>query len=177
MLKRTEPKRITLCDVDFAIFPFGAMKAANMSGELGKLLGPIVAGVLPLIGTDSNGEDTDVLTMDLSQAMPLVTEAFNSLNGDVIERLLSKLLLEGNISCEYIDEKGEKVQSKLSRNLVDEIFCQNVDDLYRLAIEVINYNYRGFFKKLLNRFGDHTKNPEKIVLGSTEILTRASSVN
>ena len=73
MIKQIEPNRVSLCGVDFAIYPFGAMKAANLSGELGKFLGPIVAGCLPLIGSN----DDDVLSMDLKDAMPLITGAFS----------------------------------------------------------------------------------------------------
>ena len=29
MIKQIEPNRVSLCGVDFAIYPFGAMKAAN----------------------------------------------------------------------------------------------------------------------------------------------------
>lgn len=83
MIKQIEPNRVSLCGVDFAIYPFGAMKAANLSGELGKFLGPIVAGCLPLIGSN----DDDVLSMDLKDAMPLITGAFSTLDGDTIEKL------------------------------------------------------------------------------------------
>lgn len=172
MLKQIEPKKVRLCDVDFAIFPFGAMKAANLSGELGRFFGPLVAGFLPLIGSDD-----DVLSMDLTQAMPMITGAFSVLDGDTVEKLLRKLLLGGNVACSYINDKGDEVQSKLTQDLLDNIFCQNVDDLYRLAVEVINLNYSGFFKKLLNQSGGLVEKAKTIVLGSTETLTQSSSQN
>ena len=155
MLKRIEPKTVTICEVEFAIYPFGAMKAANLSGELGRFFGPIVSGIIPLIGSGessvSNG--IDIMSVDLKDAMPLVTSSFASLDGDSVEKLLRKLLLGGNISCRYRDDKGELIVSVLSQDLLDEIFCQNVDDLYRLAYEVISLNYAGFFAKILARFG------------------------
>jgi hypothetical protein len=173
MMKQIEPKRVTICEVEFAIYPFGAMKAANLSGELGRFLGPIVAGVLPLIGSNE-----DVLQMDLKAAMPLVTEAFSSLDGDVVEKLLRKLILDGNINCRYMDEStGKFIQSKLTQELADSIFCQQVDELYKLAFEVINLNYSGFFKKLLDQYGDLSQKTQNVVLRSTESLTKDNLAN
>ena len=119
MIKQIEPNRVSLCGVDFAIYPFGAMKAANLSGELGKFLGPIVAGCLPLIGSN----DDDVLSMDLKDAMPLITGAFSTLDGDTIEKLFRKLLLQQNISCSYTDPAtGQPVQTWLTQDVLDQIF-------------------------------------------------------
>lgn len=157
MLKRIEPKIVTICDVEFAIYPFGAMKAANLSGELGKFFGPIVSGIIPLFGNMKPGESKDTiddfLSIDLKDALPLVTEAFASLDGDIVEKLLRKLLLGGNIKCRYRDDKGNLETSTLTQDFLDEIFCQDVGELYRLAYEVISLNYAGFFKKLAARFG------------------------
>lgn len=164
MLKQIEPKKVTLCDVEFAIFPFGAMKAANLSGELGKFLGPIVAGALPLLGSND-----DVMSLDLKDAMPMVTGAFSSLDGDVLEKLLRKLLLDGNIACSYMDEStGQQLQGKLTQDLLDGIFCQNVDDMFRLAYEVITLNYSGFFKKLLGQSGSLSDKVAQMMSGSME---------
>ena len=133
MIKQIEPNRVSLCGVDFAIYPFGAMKAANLSGELGKFLGPIVAGCLPLIGSN----DDDVLSMDLKDAMPLITGAFSTLDGDTIEKLFRKLLLQQNISCSYTDPAtGQPVQTWLTQDVLDQIFCQNVDDMYLSLIHI-----------------------------------------
>lgn len=170
MLKQIEPKFVKLCDTDFAIYPFGAMKAANLSGELFKFFGPIVSGVVPLVlGSD------DVMEMDVKNAMPLVMGAFSVMDGDTVEKLLNKLLLGGNISCSYISENGP-VQEKLSLDLLNAIFCQNIDDMYRLAYEVIKVNYAGFFEKLFN--GQSGKLKEmigKLMSEDTETSTQADS--
>lgn len=174
MLKQIEPKTVTLCDVDFAIYPFGAMKAANMSGELGKFFGPLVAGLAPVILGDTEGEN-DVLSMDLNDAMPLVTGAFSTLDGDVVEKLFRKLLLGGHISYRYRDnETGKEVIDKLNSDSLDEIFCQNVDDMYRLAYEVIKLNYKGFFKKLLGQSGNLQEKVKSMMSGSMESLTEVN---
>lgn len=170
MIKQIEPNRVSLCGVDFAIYPFGAMKAANLSGELGKFLGPVVAGCLPLIGSND-----DVLSLDLKDAMPLVTGAFSTLDGDTIEKLFRKLLLQQNISCSYTDPAtGQQVQTWLTQDVLDQIFCQNVDDMYRLAYEVINVNFKGFFKKLLGQSGGLSQKVVTIWSGSMENSTEVN---
>ena len=35
----------------------------------------------------------------------------------------------------------------------NEVFCEDVQDMFLLAFEVIRTNYNGFFKKLGGRFG------------------------
>lgn len=173
MLKQIEPKIVNMCDASFAIYPFPAMKSASLSGELGKFFGPLVAGCLPLIAVDS---DEDVLDLDIKNAMPLVTSAFSSLSGDSVEKILTKLLLDGNIAVSYTDPStGEKVQSRLNRAIFDELFCQDIGEAYRLAYEVINLNFKGFFKKLLGQSGKLNAIIEKIQSGSTENLTQADS--
>lgn len=176
MLKQIEPKSVTIEDVDFAIYPFGAMQAANLSGELGKFFGPMVAGLVPLILGDS---DEDVLSADLKDAMPLITMAFSTLDGDNVEKLLRKLLIVGkNISCQYRDDNGGVVQSILDQELIDNIFCQNIDGLYRLAYEVINVNFSGFFKKSLAQSGiQNLKGTILSKMGNTEPLMEAGSAN
>ncbi len=154
MLKQIEPKIVTIDGIEnteFAIYPFGAMQAANLSGELGKFFGPMIAGLVPLVLGNSGD---DVLSADLKDAMPLVTAAFSSLDGDNVERLLRKLLITGkNVSFQCRDGNGEVVQKVLDQSLIDEVFCQNIDGLYRLAYEVINVNFSGFFTRLLTQSG------------------------
>lgn len=172
MLKQLEPKMVTLCDTEFAIYPFGAMKAANLSGELIKFFGPIVSGVVPLVlGSD------DVMNMDLKNAMPLVMGAFSVMDGDTVEKLLNKLLLGENITCSHITENG-RVQEKLSVDILNDVFCQNIDDMYRLAYEVIKVNYAGFFEKLFNgQSGKLKETILKLISTNTEISTEAVSQN
>lgn len=174
MVKQLDPKITVLGDVTYAIYPFGGMYAANLSGELGKFLGPIAAGALPLIGSDS-----DVMELDLKEAMPLIIGAFETLDGDKVENLLKKLLInKKNISCQYRDEStGEAVKSILTEDLANSLFCQDVYGMYRLAVEVINVNYSGFFKKLLGQSGNLKGILGTMTPGSTEDLTVIDSQN
>ncbi len=176
MIKQMEPTKIMIGEVEFAIYPFGAMQAANLSGELGKFFGPMIAGLAPLVLGDS---DSDVLSADLKDVMPFVTTAFSTLDGDNVEKLLRKLLITGkNVSCQYREDNGEVVQSVLNQELIDSIFCKNIDGLYRLAYEVINVNFSGFFKKLLAQSG--AQNLKETILskmGNTEPLMETSSAN
>ena len=41
----------------------------------------------------------------------------------------------------------------LTEDLANEVFCEDVQDMFLLAFEVIRTNYNGFFKKLGGRFG------------------------
>ena len=94
----------------------------------------------------------------------MITGAFAALDGDKAEELLDKLLLrKGNISCQYRDQSGSMVQEVLNQSLLDSLFCQNVDGLLRLAVEVIKVNYSGFFEKLLTQSGGLEKNLIRLV--------------
>ena len=64
---------------------------------------------------------------------------------------MKHLLIAGkNISFETPD--SEKAQL-LTEDLANELFCEDVQDMFLLAFEVIRTNYSGFFKKLTARFG------------------------
>ena len=161
-MKQIDPKIVKLSMAEFAIYPFGAMYAANLSAELGKFIGPVIVGILPAIaGGDEENGDAGGISIDLNKSMPLIGSAFASLDGDTLEVLLKKLLVNrGNVSCMYYDENGNMRQEGLKTELIDELFCQNVEELYRLAFEVINVNYSGFFTKFLTQSGS----PEKTVM-------------
>ena len=49
-MKRTTPESVTVNDTVFYIFPFSAFTAANLSGEVIALIGPVVGSFLPLAG-------------------------------------------------------------------------------------------------------------------------------
>ena len=72
MLKQIDPTTISMDGVEFAIYPFGAMYASNLSVELGKMIGPVFVGLLPAVaGDDSDGS----VALDLNKAMPMITGA------------------------------------------------------------------------------------------------------
>ena len=155
-MKRLETKVVEINDVKYYISPFGAFYASNLSGEIIALIAPLIGSLAPLVGKngDNNGEEGGILDMKVEDALPAITEAFNSLSGDKIEQLMKKLLInQKNIAVEYTDEDGNEVAEKLDYDLANELFCMGLQDMYMLAFEVIKLNYSGFFKKAPDLFG------------------------
>lgn len=61
---------------------------------------------------------------------------------------------------DYVDEEGflegpdtDDSVKVLDRDLADEVFCGEIQDMVILCYEVIKLNFRGFFKKLGARSG------------------------
>ena len=140
-----------LGDNIFYVRPFGAFKAANMSGEIMSLLTPILAGFAPIVaGATVDGDNINLLDMDAEKAAPHLANAMGGINGDKLEALLRKLLIQQkNITVE-IDGKDPQT---LTADLADELFCGDTQDMFILAFDVIKVNYSGFFKKLGGQFG------------------------
>lgn len=148
-MKQLESRTATIGENVFYIRPLPAFKAANMSGELASLVLPLLAGLAPL-ATGANA-DKGLLDIDLEEAAPAIGNAFSAVSGDKLEAILKHLLIAGkNISVETPD--SEKPQL-LTEDLANEVFCEEVQDMFLLAFEVIRTNYNGFFKKLGTRFG------------------------
>ncbi|WP_313579963.1 phage tail assembly chaperone [Lacrimispora sp.] len=155
-LRQTEPKQVTVGGYDFYIRPFPAFKAANLSGELASLLVPLLASLAPLVqgeGED-DGSDIDLLDIDITEAAPGIVKAFEGISGDKIEKLLRKLLISnGHIAVLLSNEDGGTEAEVLKEDLVNELFCGEMQDMFLLAFEVIRLNFNGFFKKAGNLFG------------------------
>lgn len=127
----------------FYIRPFPAFTAANISGELAVVLAPAIAGLAPAFM--NNDAESDVMNLDVSS----FGGALSGLSGDKVEGLLKKLLTKhNNISVET--EDGVK---PLDNDLANEIFCGSTQDMFILAVEVINVNFKGFFSKIGGQFG------------------------
>ena len=128
----------------FYIRPFGAFAAANISGELAALLSPILAGIAPLFGgldTGDNGSDAaaNPLDMDIEEAMPAISSALSTISGDKVERMMRRLLIDQqNISVQGEDTDGNTVI--LDKDLADEVFCGELQDMFILCYEVIKLN-------------------------------------
>jgi hypothetical protein len=146
----------TLNGNTFYVRPFGAFKAANMSGEILSLLTPVLAGVAPIIaGAEIQGDNVTLLDMDAEKAAPHLAKAMDGINGDKLEALLLKLLIQyKNISVQL---DGENEAQLLTRDLADEVFCGDTQDMFILAFDVIKVNYAGFFKRLGGQFGEAIK--------------------
>lgn len=178
-MKQLESREVTVGENIFYIRPLPAFKAANLSGELAALVLPLITGLTSLIpaGTTSENMDNGLFDIDVKDAGPAISAAFSSLSGDKIEAILKHLLIAGkNISVEV---PGERVQI-LTEDLANEVFCEDVQDMFILAFEVIRTNYNGFFKKLGGRFGPVVEALKQTVTPSqtsTESSTSAASAN
>lgn len=150
MLKQMETHMEIVSGVKYYITPFPAFKAANLSGQLASVLAPLFSALLPLVG-----ESNDFLNMDATKAAESIGNCTN-IDGNKLEMLMRQLLLSDNIAAEIEDENGEKSIEKLSSDIVNELFCGNVQDMFVLCFHVIKINFNGFFKKLASQSGKAT---------------------
>lgn len=173
-MKQLEPREVAVGENTFYIRPLPAFKAANISGELAALLLPIVSGLAPLLGSVDTGEEgKGLLDIKLEDAAPAVAGAFSSISGDKVEAILKHLLIAGkNIAVELPDEGRPQT---LTEDLANEIFCEDVQDMFLLAFEVIRTNYNGFFKKLGDRFGKVAEQAEKTVARARNATATSTS--
>jgi len=150
----------------FFIRPFGAFKAANMSGEIFSLLSPILPGIVSAVeGAGIGDDEVNIFDMDIGRAVPHLSSALSGISGDKVEALAKKLLIQyKNISVEL---EGEKVATLLTEDVADEVFCGDPQDMFMLMLDVIKANYAGFFKSLGDRFGGVLKAfKDKVLPGS-----------
>jgi hypothetical protein len=146
--KLLTPIHIEVGERKFHIFPFPAFKCINITGELGAIILPIMAAVIPLFKSSLINDDKDVLDTDISNIN--VSTVFQNFSGDKLEKLMRELVLDsGNVTYNADDGKIRR----LDEDAVNEIFCGEVDGLFILAFEVMRLNFGGFFGRLLTRFG------------------------
>lgn len=155
-MKLQDATEVVVNENHFYVRPFPAFRAANISGEVIKVIIPIIGSVLPFVSTSG---DTSVLDTDLATIAPEITKAFESLSGDVVEKLLRDLLVKGNNIA--VDFNGET--KPLTEDLVNELFCGEVQDMYILAFHVIRINYGGFFGKLGTQSGKVAELAQKLM--------------
>ena len=154
-MKVFHPHKTRVGEHTFYIWPFKAFVSANLSGDLLGLLTPVIGSLLPFIG-GGGADGQDPMDVDVNKAAPVIGEAFNALSGNRLETMLRKLLLlHENITVDVDDEDqpGKYHAEKLTEELVDELFCGEIQDMYILAFKVIQFNFSGFFTKLGSRFG------------------------
>lgn len=169
MTKKITPHLVTIGDINYAIYPFGAMTAAGVSGDLAKFIGPLIAGLLPLSGGD--GSLDALLKADVTKLAPLVSSSLVTLDGNNVQKILKELLIDyGNVVCEYRDDRGDLVRNRLTSDIADDIFIGSLEDMVRLAIEVVKFNFKGFFTKLTTQSG-----LQEALLTSSESKTMESS--
>ncbi len=148
-MKQMETKTVTVGENTFYITPFPAMTAANVFGQLVKFVTPIAGGIASLAGGDK--KDTSVFDMDIDAVAPALTMAAASLSGDKLEELVRQLMItHKNI---VVDDPSTGEAVRLTKDIVNEMFCGEIQDMFTLAIEVVKVNYSGFFRKTAARFG------------------------
>lgn len=148
-MKQFDVKEKEIGGNKFFIRPFPALVAANISGDLAAAVVPILGAIAPL-ASKINGS-ANLLDMNAEEAMPVITEAAANLSGDRIEYLMKKLLINHmNISVEIA---GSQQTETLAEDLLNEIFCGDIQDMFLLAFEVIRINFAGFFGKLGSQYG------------------------
>lgn len=148
-LRQMEPTMVNVSGMDFYITPFSAFKAANLTGELASVLAPLLSALAPLVGGDDKKE---LMEVDANKAAAALAGC-TTISGDKLEKLMEKLLLGGHIAVEVADEDGKKDASKLNRDLADELFCGEVQDMFVLCFYVIGLNFKGFFRKFASLSG------------------------
>lgn len=159
-MKQHETTEKKIGENTFYIRPFAAFTAANISGKLVALLAPAVAGLAPLaMSAGDSDAEPDFMNLDVAS----FSGALSGLSGDKVENLLKKLITKhDNISVET--EDGVK---RLDNDLANEIFCGSAQDMFILAVEVINVNFKGFFKKISGQFGLQKEQPKAAAMPLT----------
>lgn len=145
-LRQMEPKMEKVGDNKFYITPFAAFKAANLTGELASVLAPLLGVLAPLVN------DGGLMDVDVNAAARAMSGC-TAISGDALEKLMKKLLLGGHIAVEFTNEDGETEGQRLDEDLVNEIFCGEVHEMFVLCFHVIKLNFNGFFKKIAAQSG------------------------
>ena len=154
-MKMMEVTEKTIGEHTFYIRPFSAFYSANLSGELASLLTPMLGSLVPLVGgvSGDKGKEFHLEDLDMEELGPALTEAVSGLNGDKVESIMRKLILnQGNVSVCGPATEGRT--EKLNEDLVNEVFCWELQDMYILCFEVVRLNFQGFFKRLGARSGN-----------------------
>ncbi|MBE6725093.1 MAG: hypothetical protein E7576_07890 [Ruminococcaceae bacterium] len=172
-LKRTESTQFDIGEYSFYVTPFPAMKSAGIAADVAKVIGPALGGFISLVGgngTEEANADNLLAGIDSQKAVSVIGEALSSLNGDEMERIISRLLLDNNnvsVSGPYTDFKAVR----MNREAFDEVFCCEAQNIFVLCWDVINLNYKSFFKNIALQFGNQTESTESLTTSAMESLT------
>lgn len=155
-MKQMEPTAVNVGGMRFYITPFPAFKAANISGELARVLAPLFGALFPLVGgmreEGKNLMDVDIDSIDAERAAEAVMNC-TVIDGDKLEALMRKLLLGGHIVAKVTNDEGETEAQRLDTDLANELFCGEVHEMFVLCFHVIKLNFKGFFKKFAGLSG------------------------
>lgn len=135
MLKQMEPTVKMIGEHTFYLRPLPAMRAAKVSGQLIAALAPVFAGIAPLLGENSG----EVSQLDVGA----IAEGLGMLDENKLDSLIRALLFSyGNVA---VETEGKAVS--LTEDLVNELFCGEVQDLFLLCGYVVQENFQSFFRK------------------------------
>lgn len=179
-MRQMEPRRVTIGEVDFAIFPFAALDATVVFGDLTKVVGPFVSAAVPILGGSVEDTVENIFSMNPEIVVDSLNKAFVTMDGEKLGFILRRLLIfYKKISYEYRDERGDAQQRILDADGLNDLFTGDLEGMIRLAIEVINLNFAGFFKNMLGRYGNVTGTIPmgEEVQNDSDILTLSSSQN
>lgn len=161
-LRQIEPTKEKVGEYNYYITPFPAFKAANITGELASVLAPLLSVLASLTGsTDSDEGGKDLMDVDAGKAAEAMAGC-SAISGDKLEKLMQKLLLGGHIVAEVPNLDGDIEAQRLDKDLVNELFCGEVQDMFVLCFYVIKLNFNGFFRKFTTRSGKAGAVVEKI---------------
>ena len=105
----------------------------------------MLAAIAPIAVKALGSEDKKVLDADIAEMAPSLQGAFSGLSGDKLEHLCRKLLVEHqNISVVLPGETSPKL---LDKDLANEVFCGDIQDMFILMWYVIQVNFGGFFQE------------------------------
>ena len=131
LLKMMNPSIQQVGDNLFYIYPLPAFPSANLFGKITAVLSPLLGGIAGVFG---EAGDKKIMDIGVEEAIPHLIEAFSSLSGDKLEDLLRDLLLKGYV---YVCKAGSENVELLTEDTSNEIFCQNMQDMFVLAFHVI----------------------------------------
>ena len=100
------------------------------------------------------------MDIDVNDAAASISKSMEGFSGSKVESMMKKLLIahknvvvELPVMDEDDVETGEYSQEILDMDIVNEIFCGDVQDMFILAFYVIRLNFNGFFKRLAGPSG------------------------
>lgn len=170
-MKQMKREKVVIDNTTFYIRPFGAFTAAGMTASIGKIIGPVLGGVAPVI-TDymsgENGKTKKLTDMDFGLVASGIGDALASMDPDGLVNVLKMLLTDhSNVTFSVDDEEP----ATLDEDAANEVFCQDLGSMITIAVAVIKINFSGFFEKLAARYGIHFEEMGAAILNSTATLT------
>lgn len=145
-MKQMTPTEVTVGDYIYYVKPFPAFVAANISGQLAEIFVPLIGAIAPYVSASDESGEVDIHVGD-DKVGDVMSGALKGFSGDKIEKMVKELLVNHN-NIGVCGECTEGLAKLLSKDLADEIFCGEIQDMFILCFHVIKLNFKGFFKSL-----------------------------